>query len=230
MAGNLRALIAEFFGTFTWVFLAAGVVCSDASLGGTIGPTGIALGVGLTVAAVFGIFGPAARGQFNPAFTLGLVATRRLDIVQGVLCLVCQLLGAALAGLFLAKAFAHAPIIAESPYLGTPMPEGVGYRGASLLEAVTTMLLAMAVYSPSSSGQNGRAASIFGAIAAGAVAAAATLVIGPLTGAALNPARAFGPALATGFWHQHYIYWAGPLAGGAAGMGISRLLFEHQKI
>ncbi|PCI39517.1 MAG: hypothetical protein COB53_03160 [Elusimicrobia bacterium] len=230
MAGNLRALMAEFLGTFAWVFLAAGVVCSDASLGGTIGPTGIALGVGLTVAGVFAIFGSVARGQFNPALTLGLVATRRLDIVQGVMCLVSQLLGAALAGLFLAKAFSHAPIIAESPFLGVPMPEGVGYRGASLLEAVATMMLAMAVYTPGASEQSDHPSTLLPAIAAGAIAAAATLVIGPLTGAALNPVRAFGPALATGYWHQHYIYWAGPLAGGAAGMGISRLLFEHQKI
>jgi glycerol uptake facilitator-like aquaporin len=230
MAGNIRALIAEFLGTFAWVFFAAGVVCSDASLGGTIGPVGAALGVGLTVAAVFGIFGRAARGQFNPAFTLGLVAARRLDIVQGALCLVSQLLGASLAGLFLAKAFAHAPIIAEPPFLGAPIPSGVGYRGASLLEAVATMMLAMAVYAPGAADRSGRAASIFGAIAAGAVAAAAALVIGPLTGAALNPARAFGPALATGYWHQHYVYWAGPLAGGAAGMGLSRLLFEKSKI
>ncbi|OIO10749.1 MAG: hypothetical protein AUJ52_03500 [Elusimicrobia bacterium CG1_02_63_36] len=227
MAGNLRALIAEFLGTFAWVFFAAGVVCSDASLGGSIGPAGIALGVGLTVAAVFGIFGKAARGQFNPAFTLGLVAARRLDIVQGALCLVSQLFAAALAGLFLARAFAHAPILAEAPFLGTPMPSGVGFRGASLLEAVATMMLAMAVYAPGAADRSGRASLIFTAIAAGAVAASAALVLGPLTGAALNPARAFGPALATGYWHQHYVYWAGPLAGGAAGMGLSRFLFDR---
>ena len=227
MAGNLRALTAEFLGTFAWVFLAAGMVCSDASRGGALGVPGIALGVGLTVAAVFGIFGRTARGQFNPAFTLGLWAARRLDAASAALCLVCQLLAAALAGLLLAKAFAHAPILSEPPFLGVPRPAGIGFRSATVLEAFATMLLAMAVYAPHPGERSGRAASIFGAIAAGAVAAAAALVIGPLTGASLNPARAFGPALASGLWSQHYVYWAGPLAGGAAGMLLSRFLFDR---
>ncbi|MFH2201890.1 MAG: aquaporin [Elusimicrobiota bacterium] len=224
MAGNLRAFLAELLGTFAWVLFAAGAVCTDAALGGRIGPLGIAAAQGLAIAAVFGLFGRYSPGMFNPAFTLALAAIKRLDRVKAVLCLVCQLLGATLAGLLLAKLFAHYPIIEEPPFLGTPMAAGLGFRGATMLEAVLTFFLALAARRAWGDPDHGaRGAAI---LVVGATAFAATLLGGPLSGAALNPAHAFGPAVASGYWTQHYVYWVGPLAGAIAGLSLSEFMFE----
>ncbi len=224
MAGNLRAFLAEILGTFAWVLFAAGAVCTDATSGGGVGLMGTAVAQGLAVAIVFGVFGKHSPGMFSPAFTFALVAVNRLDKGKAALCLVCQLLGAALAGVFLASIFSHSAVVSDPPFLGTPMPSGLGFRGATLLEAVLTFFLVLAARRAWLEQKEGRRnAAVF---ILGATAVAATLVGGPLSGAALNPARAFGPAIASGYWTQHYIYWFGPLAGAALGMGLSEFLFE----
>ena len=225
MAGNLRAFIAETIGTFAWVLFAAGAVCTDAALGGRLGLPGVAAAQGLAIAAVFGLFGRYSPGMFNPAFTLALAALKRLDSVKTALCLVCQLLGAALAGLFLAKIFAHYPVVDGPPHLGTPIPAGLGFRAATLMEAVLTFFLALAARRVWGEHRAGSAS----VLVLGAIAVAAALVGGPLTGAALNPARAFGTAVASGYWTQHYIYWFGPIAGAVAGMFLSEFLFDGVK-
>lgn len=224
MAGNLRAFVSELVGTFGWVLFAAGAVCADAALGGKLGPAGVATAQGLGVAAVFGLFGRHSPGLFNPAFTLALAIFKRLDWGKAALCLVCQLLGAALAGVFLAKIYSHFPMLNDPPYLGTPTPEGLGFRGATLVEAVLTLFLTLAAcrsWKDLESGALGTAVLIVGA-----VTIAASIVGGPLSGAALNPARAFGPAIATGFWSQQYVYWFGPAAGAILGMSLSTFLLE----
>lgn len=220
MAGNLRAFIAEFVGAFGWVFLAAGAVCADAATHGTLGPTGVALAQGLGVAAMFGMLGRHSPGLFNPALTLGLAAARRIDWVKAALALVCQLLGAACASLLLAQIFEATLPAALPPHLGTPTLTGLGFRGATLLEAVCTFFLALAAMG------GGRSVAAR-ALVVGAAAAAAALVAGPLTGAALNPARAFGPAVASGFWTCHYVYWFGPAAGAAAAAFLTRFVFDR---
>ncbi len=226
MAGNLRAFLAEFLGTFAWVFFAAGAVCTDAVLQGRLGPVGVGAAQGLTVAAVFGVFGRYSPGLFNPAFTLSLVVIRRLDMVKAALCLVSQLLGAAIAGLFLAQIFSHTEVGSQAPFLGAAIPSKVlGFRGATLLEAVLTFFLAIAAHRVFEETDRTRTKVL--ALVLGAVAIVAALVGGPLTGAAMNPARAFGPALASGFWSLHYVYWFGPITGAVAGMGLSQFLFER---
>jgi glycerol uptake facilitator-like aquaporin len=224
LAGNLRAFLAEFLGTFAWVFFAAGAVCTNAVMQGELGRSGVAAAQGLAVAAVFGFFGRLSPGLFNPAFTVGLAAVKRLDWGKAALCLVCQLLGAALAGLFLAAVFRHASINDSMPFLGAATTGPIGFRGATLLEAVLTFFLAIAAYSlyQMESGAATRSLVI------GALAATSALVAGPLTGAIMNPARAFGPAVASGYWSQHYIYWFGPLAGALAGMGLSHFVLEKK--
>lgn len=214
MAGNIRALVAELVGTFGWVLFVAGAACADALAGGRLGPGGQALAQGLAVAGVYGVFGRYSAGLFNPAFTAALVAARRLDWVKAALCLLCQLLGAALAGLFLATIFGAAD---RPPFLGAVVPS-LDFRAATLVEAVLAFFLAAAARTASQDRRLGG-----GALTVGAVAAAASLVGGPLTGAAMNPARAFGPAVASGLWRMHYVYWVGPLAGAMAGIWLARL-------
>lgn len=222
MAGNLRAFLAEFVGTFGWVFFAAGAVCADAATRGALGPVGVALAAGLGVSAVFGMLGRDSVGLFNPALTLALAAARRTDWVRAAMAFAIQLLGAACAGLLLARMFGAALPPSEPPHLGTPVLSGLGFRAATLLEAVLTFFLALAAL-----GGGGRSAAAR-ALVVGAAAAAAALVAGPLTGAALNPARAFGPAVASGFWDQHYVFWFGPSAGAAAAAFLIRFVFDER--
>lgn len=224
MAGSIRALLAEFIGTFAWVSFGAGAVCADSLSGGRLGPAGIGLCQGLAVAAVFALFGRRAQGLFNPAVTSALVLFRRLSPGQALLCLLSQLLGAALAGLFLAGAFSRAEISSASPFLGACLP-AVGFRAATLIEAVLTFFMAAAVGRALESRTEDHAA---WSLVVGAVVSAATLTAYPLTGAALNPARAFGPAVATGQWSQHYVYWVGPVAGAVLGIAAARFLFSAQ--
>ncbi|MFA5140759.1 MAG: aquaporin [Elusimicrobiota bacterium] len=217
MAGTLRSLLAEFLGTFIWVFFAAGAICADAALEGGLGALGVALGQGLAMAAAFGLFG-GSPGMFNPAVTLALAAFRRLEIVKAALCLVCQLLAAAAAGLLLSAAFSHAHISSEPPFLGVPTLNGMGFRAATLLEAVLTFFLSVACVASQGKSNPTRA------LVVGSLGCAASLVLGAFCGAAMNPARAFGPAVASGYWSFHYVYWAGPLAGAALGVGAANLL------
>ena len=222
MAGNIRAFVAEFLGTFAWVTIVAGSVASNAV--SHMGTPAVAAAQGLVVAAVFASFGKHTIGLFNPAFTIALAVTRKLDWVKAALAVGCQLLGAAFAGLFLAKVFAHAGVVSDPPYLGTPTAAHLGYRAATLVEAVLTFFLMFAACRPwgdmSESERNGAA------LIVGAAAGAAMLFGGALSGAALNPARAFGPAVASGFWTQHYVYWLGPVAGAVLATILSRFFLD----
>jgi MIP family channel proteins len=207
--GGLRAFGAELAGTFALTLAGAGAACMDAMTGGHLGPVGIAFAYAAAMSAAFYAF-PGSGARFNPALTLTELALRRVSALRGIFALAAQLLGAACAGLLLRAALSGGqPALLVAPtYLGACAPNGIGYRAATLIEAVLTFFLACAV--TASSERRRRA---LGPFAVGAVALFGGLAAGPLTGAAMNPARAFGPAIAAGAWSQHYVYWIGPLAG-----------------
>jgi aquaporin Z len=207
--GGLRAFGAELTGTFALTLAGAGAVCMDAMTGGRLGPVGIALAYAAAMAAAFYAF-PGSGARFNPALTLADLAVRRSPLTRGVFAVAAQLLGAACAGLLLKAVLAGGkPELLGAPtYLGACAPSGIGYRAATLIEAVLTFFLACAV---TASAERRRRA--LGPFAIGAAALFGGLAAGPLTGAAMNPARAFGPAIAAGAWSRHYVYWVGPLAG-----------------
>ena len=97
-----------------------------------------------------------------------------------------------------------------------------------LVEAILTFFLVFVIYGTAVD-QRSRGAAVAG-IAIGATITLDILFGGPLTGAAMNPARAFGPALASWYWHDHYVYWIGPLIGGAAGGYVYGLLYERKTV
>lgn len=207
--GGLRAFAAELAGTFALTLAGAGALCLDYATGGRIGPAGIALayaGAAMTVTLTL----PSAVGRFNPAIAVAALAMRRVDALRGVFALGAQLLGAMCAGLFLRAVLSggRPELLAAPAYLGSCLPVGIGYRAATLVEAVATFFLALAVFSADE-----RRARRFGPVSIGAATLFGSMIAGPLTGGALNPARAFGPALAAGSWSMHYVYWVGPIAG-----------------
>jgi MIP family channel proteins len=155
--------------------------------------------------------GHISGGHFNPAVTIGFWVTKRVNTIDTVLYWVAQLAGATAAA-FLLKAVVPEEtwrtVALGVPELARDFPRWAGMA----LEAVTTFFLVLVVFATAVD-EKGAFKSIAG-FGIGLTITLGILVAGPLTGAALNPARAFGPALAATHWANHGVYWVGPLAGG----------------
>lgn len=214
-----RPCIAELIGTFALVFIGAAVVCADsylinvqgAFLGG-VGVLGIALAHGLVLSIMVSATGHISGGHINPAVTAGFLVTGRISRTSGVLYMLSQLVGAIIASLLLRAIFpegAWEPVNLGTPALGTE----VSYWKGVLLEMILTFFLVFTVFAVA---VDERAPKNIYGFAIGLVFAFGILAGEPLTGAAMNPARAFGPALVSGFWEDHLVYWLGPLLGGMA--------------
>src|SRR6202166_439909 len=213
MYTTFQKLFAEFLGTFAVVFFGVGAVCADRYLqsSGGIGLLGIALASGLAMAIMVSSLGHISGGHFNPAVSIGFWVTKRIGTLEVFLYWAAQLLGG-IAAAFLLKA-----IIPEETWravaLGTPeLVRDFSRLSAMILEAVATFFLVFVVFATAVD-ERGAFRSIAG-FGIGLTITLGYLVIGPLTGAAMNPARAFGPALASNHWTNWGVYWIGPLAGG----------------
>ncbi len=210
MATTLRQLVAEFLATLALVFIGAGSVVVDAMTGGEVGVVGVALAHGVVLAVMVTITMPISGGHVNPAVTFALWLARKIDARRAALYIVAQLAGA-VAGAFLLKALF--PVGAgDATSWGLPrISPYISFPQAVVIEAILTLFLVSAVFGTAVSPQ----APKVGGFGIGLVLTFDILAAGPLTGAAMNPARAFGPALAANDWHAHAAYWAGPLLGAA---------------
>ena len=213
-------LIAEAIGTFLFFFVGMGAVVMGSHTGdGGGGLVGVALAHGLALAVLVFAFGAVSGGHFNPAVTLGVWITGRIEATRAGVYVVAQLLGALAAGLALRLVF---PASSWEPVpLGTPaIGDGISVVSAIVIEAVLTVLLLMAVFGTAID----RRAPKIGGLAIGLAVAADILMGGPLTGAAMNPARWFGPAVASGTFTDWYVWWIGPLLGAA----IAGLIYRYR--
>lgn len=208
--------LAEFIGAFTLVFVGAGSIIAVASaLGGVDGGglAAIALAYGLAYATMVSAVGHISGGHLNPAVTIGAFVTGKIDLKDGAAYLVAQLAGGVAAGGVLRAAIPEA--LWDPVNLGTPGVNsalGLSTGQAVLIEAVLTFFLVWVVFATAIDGQG--AFAMIAGLGIGFVVLMDVLMGGPLTGAAMNPARTFGPALAGGFWDNHWVYWVGPVAGG----------------
>lgn len=218
---------AEFIGTFALIFVGVGAIYHNAGL------LAVALAQGLTIAVMVSATGGISGGQLNPAVTFGLLVGGQMDLRRSVAYWLAQLAGATVAAFLLLLVFTGqmdpkdqplpaATIVAN----GTPTlaAKGVTFAQGVTIEAVLTFFLVFVVYG---SAVDARAPKI-GGLAIGFTVALDILFGGPFTGAAMNPARVFGPALASGHWAGHAIYWLGPLLGaGLAGLIYGRFLIRQ---
>jgi MIP family channel proteins len=209
-----QKLVAEFIGTFALIFFGAGSICADqfikTSGGGGVGLLGIALAQGLAIAIMVSSLGHISGGHFNPAISTAFWVTRKLSTFDTLAYIVAQLLGA-LAAAYLLRLL---PVDVWGPVqLGTPdLASGITRTSGIVYEAIMTFFLVFVVFATAVDPQGA-----FNKIAGFGIGLTITMGIlfgGPFTGAALNPARAFGPALAANHWTNHGVYWVGPLAGG----------------
>jgi aquaporin TIP len=195
----LRRAVAEFVGTFTLIFIGGGAgIVSGHDI------VAVALANGLAIAIMVSNLGHISGGHFNPAITLGFLVTRRIQASLALLYWFAQFLGAVVAaailrGLFpsILGAVPHAPSISDGKAL--------------VIEIILTFFLVWAVFATAVDSR-GAFKSIAG-LAIGLTITMDVFVGGPLTGAAMNPARAFGPQLIGNFWGEGWVYYVGPAIG-----------------
>lgn len=208
-----KAALAEAVGTFALIFIGGGSILADAMSNGKVGTVGIAFAHGLAIATMVPAAGHLSGGHFNPAVTAGFLITRRQPIGRGIAYIVAQLIGASVAAFMLTVVFPEAT--RQAVHLGTPgLGRGVTAGTGIVVEAVLTFLLVFVIFGVA---VDSRGPGMIGGLIIGLVITMDILGGGVLTGAAMNPARAFGPALFSNFWENHYVYWTGPVAGGIVG-------------
>ncbi len=222
-----KKLAAEFIGTFVFILVGAGSALGAVSLGVSdpassllIAALGNGLGLAMAVSATMGVSG----GVLNPAVALGLLVGKKLAPREVIPYILAELAGAMLAGLALVVAFPSA--VGDLVHWGAPTLSGAinAWQGIGI-EALLTFILVIAVYGTAVDARAPR----IGGLGIGLAVLADVLVGGPLTGAAMNPARAMGPMVAgmfiPGYW---YIYWVGPIIGALAGGLVYAFVLESK--
>jgi aquaporin Z len=218
-----RQALAEFIGTFALIFIGAGAIIANEYTTGAVGVTGIAFAHGLAIATMVSALG-AVSGHFNPAVTVGFLITGRIPIDRALIFIVAQLVGASVAAALL-KAVAP-PEAANAVALGTPaLGDGVTTLSGILIETILTFFLLIAIFGTALDPR----APHLGGFGIGLVITMDILMGGPFTGAAMNPARTFGPALVQGFWNDHLVYWIGPLLGAGIGALLYHWVLLHRE-
>jgi len=217
--GALKAALAEFISTVIFVFAGQGSGIAFGKLTGD-GPSTPAGLVAASIAHAFALFVAVAvganisGGHVNPAVTFGAFLGGNITLLRGILYWIAQLLGSTVACLLLRFTTGLAT--------GTfGLVTGVSVWNGLVLEIVMTFGLVYTVYATAVDPKKGSIGTI-APIAIGFIVGANILVGGAFTGASMNPAIAFGPALVSWSWEHHWVYWAGPLIGG----GLAGIVYE----
>jgi aquaporin Z len=225
---RLDKLLAEALGTFALCFIGAGAICMTTKLGaGGPGLLGVAVAHGLILSIAVSATMNVSGGHLNPAVTTAMLVTGRIRLPEAIAYVGSQLAGGLAAGLLVLVVFrgmttADGGSVVAAAGLGTPAYDAnaMGMGLAILIEALLTFLLVFAIFGTA---VDPRAPKI-GGFGIGLAVAADILFGGPLTGAAMNPARTFGPGLVAAmsgslpvFWSQQAVYWIGPILGAVAG-------------
>ena len=217
MRDSWRHFLAEFIGTFALVFVGSGAIMATRITQSSSALVEVALAHGL-VLAVFVSALMRISGHFNPAVTLGMLAARRIEVMMAALYVVAQVLGAVIAGYALKASFPEAVFVATRGGGQTIALDITGGQ-AFLLEAIATFFLVFVIFGTAVDLRGPK----IGGLAVGFTVAADILAIGPLTGASMNPARSFGPAVASGVYEAQLLYWIAPILGGVT----AALLYEY---
>ena len=213
----LRRCCAESAGTFFLVLIGPGAAALEAATG-AVTHVGVSLSFGVAVFAMILIFGRTSGAHINPAVTFGLALRQQFPPAEVLPYAAAQLGGAVLAGLLIRVALAdHVAAAATVPAYGVP----IGLAVEILLSFVLMfVILKVPAHLP-----------LPAAAAIGGTIALEAFLGGPITGASMNPARSFGPALASGVWTAHWLYWVAPLAGVAmASISVRSRNFQTRPI
>lgn len=221
-----RKALAEFVGTFALIFIGAGAIVTTGGSDLLL----VALAHGLAIGVMVSALAHVSGGHFNPAVTVGALAGRQITLRLAIVYWASQLLGGLAGALVLYGVYPSSvwqPSRLGTPTLGTTASLGWGVSVGTgiLVEAVLTFFLAFVVYGTGIDPKGSFNA--VGGFAIGLTIAIDIMVGGPLTGAAMNPARWFGPAVVAQFFDNWYVYWIGPFIGAAvAGLLYSTAFLE----
>lgn len=199
-----RDVVAETLGTFILVFLGTGSVMVNQISQGAISHVGISLVFGAIVTALIYTLGHISGAHFNPAVTLAFWLSGFFPGKRVVVYILAQCTGAIAASMVLRLTFG---LVAN---LGATLPLKDNWLQSLLLETVLTFILMFVIFG---SGLDRRAPIGFAGIAIGLTVAVEAAVMGPITGASMNPARSLAPALVGGLWQHHWVYWVAPILG-----------------
>ncbi|MBI2296489.1 MAG: MIP family channel protein [Betaproteobacteria bacterium] len=222
-----RATLAEFIATGLFVFLGAGTVVVT---GGMLqeGLTSarllaIAIAHGLAIFLLVSATAKVSGGHINPAVTFGAWITGKISLTKGVMYVVGQLMGAVVGALLIAAVI---PDAAHGNLGAHGLGSGVTVGGGVLAEIVLTFALVFVVFATA---MDPKGLAHIAPLAIGLTVLADHLFGVPVTGASMNPARSFGPALVAGAWADHWIFWVGPLLGGALAAVVYEFMFLRRE-
>jgi len=203
-----RRAFAEALAAFALVFAGCGAIVANAVHAGALGGIGVSATFGLVIMAMVYATGHLSGAHVNPAVTIAFTLTRHFPLRDALAYVAAQLAGASAGAFVLLAAWPAKPA-----HLGATLPS-VGTGTALLYEVVLTALLMFVIVAVAT---DTRAVGAAAALAIGGTVGLDALFGGPITGASMNPARSFGPALASGTWHAFWIYVVGPVLGAALG-------------
>jgi len=204
----LRRALAEGFAAFALVFAGCGAIIANTVHAGALGGIGVSATFGLVIMAMIYATGHLSGAHVNPAVTVAFTLTRHFPLRDALAYIAAQLAGATVAAFVLLAAWAEKPA-----QLGATVPSA-GAGTALLYEIVLSAFLMFVIVAVAT---DTRAVGAAAALAIGGTVGLDALFGGPITGASMNPARSFGPALASGTWTDFWIYLVGPVVGAALG-------------
>lgn len=205
----VRRALAEAVGTFALVTGGCGAIVVNTATG-ALGHVGVAASFGLVIMVMIAALGHVSGAHFNPAVTLAFAWIRHFPWRDVPLYIAGQLLGA-VGGALVLRAF-----FGTAGRIGATLPAGPPLQAFGL-EILLTAVLMFVITSVAT---DTRAVGQLAALAIGGTVALDALWGGPVTGASMNPARSFGPALVSELWQGHWIYWLGPLIGATLGAAL----------
>jgi len=212
-----RKYLAELISTFALIFIGAGAILAGNDI------TGIALAHGLVLMAMIYATAHISGAHVNPAVTIGMWITNKINTKDSIFYIIAQLTGATIAGFLLLAIF---PSGLDANLGATSLAPNISIGMGILIEAILTFFLVFTIFGVAVDKKGHNVA--FG-LAIGLVLTFDILVGGNLTGAAMNPARSFGPAIASGFWTNHLVYWVGPIIGSVTAALTYNKLFLNKK-
>ncbi|MHC4083047.1 MAG: MIP/aquaporin family protein [Planctomycetota bacterium] len=225
---SIKASLAEFVGTFALMFAGGGAIIVTA--GENL--VAIAFAHGLILAVMVSATMHISGGQINPAVSVALGLVGKQPWSKAGTFIVAQVLGAVVAALLLKTLLSGAYEVGN---IGATLGEfsragGENYHPAKVLglEAIATFFLMWVIMGTAVDQRGVGKTAAIGGLGIGLTLTAAILCIGPATGASLNPARSFGPALVGGAWTMHWAYWVGPIVGAALAAYAYKLVFGEE--
>lgn len=207
--------LAEALGTFCLVFAGTGAVIVNQVTGGQVTGLGISFVFGLVVLAMIYTVGHISGAHLNPAVTLAFFSAGRHSAKETVPYVIAQLIGAVAASVTLNFIF-----YGQQTTLGATLPAGAWPQSFALEFFLTFMLMFVIM----GVAHDDRAEGLMAGVAIGSMIALEAILGGPVSGGSMNPARSFAPALISGNFQWHWIYWAAPILGSVAGAWMYQLI------